>query len=141
MWYTHAAFGALLGLFFFPAQAVVLAVIGSLLPDIDHEDAKIHKLLPTRRLTFLFTHRGFFHSLFPAALLYVVFTLIGFTWVGSALVVGYLSHLFLDGMTKMGIHLLYPFLHVRGFIDVGGMVEKALFVGLVVLIGLHLWVF
>ena len=148
MGHTHAAFGLLVGLVAFssfsfsPPLFVVLVVFGSLLPDVDSEGSKINKILPvTRWVPYLFKHRGFFHSGFPAMLIYILFLLFGFKEIGIALTIGYLSHLFLDGLTKMGINLLHPLstLHVRGFVETGGIVETFVFLGFVLVDGLFLW--
>ncbi|MBI4153212.1 metal-dependent hydrolase [Candidatus Woesearchaeota archaeon] len=146
-WYTHTAFGFLTALFLLPWSNghsilfVSLAVFGSLLPDIDHEGSKINRILPvTRWFASLFTHRGFFHSLFPAALLYLLFMFIELEWVGIALALGYVSHLLSDGLTKMGVNVLHPAFHIHGFIETGGVAELILFVLVVGLAGLRLWI-
>ena len=126
-------FGFLAGLLFLPVfgighkiMFVALATFASLLPDIDHEGAKINRIFPiTRWASRFFTHRGFFHSVFPAAGLYGIFWYVGLNWVGTALAVGYLSHLFSDSLTKMGVNLLHPVttFRIQGFIVTGGVWE------------------
>jgi len=51
------------------------------------------------------------------------------------MVIGYLSHIFLDLLNKDGIILFPPFkiTHVRGFIKVGGMFEYVLFIVLIII--------
>ena len=86
--------------------------IGTLLPDIDHPTSKI-----SRKLWFvswiihaLFKHRTLTHSVWP------VCAAIGISYYYSwhmhiavaGFVVGYLSHLFGDWMTKSGVYLLWP---------------------------------
>ena len=136
---THMVFGFLAALvfnpvfnqkwyFFFP-----LVIIGSILPDVDHENSKINSLLPiTRWVPKFFEHRGFFHSVFPAAIIYVSLHLAGLDWIGIPLALGYLAHLVSDCFTKMGCNLLHPFatMRVQGFINTGG-VSEFIFMGVV----------
>lgn len=137
MGHTHAVFGLLCGmaaLSFFdvssPLLFVGLVVFGALLPDIDHTGSTINRIVPLTRLAaYLFTHRGFFHSVFPVVLLYIGFASAGLTLIGAALALGYLSHLAADSATKMGINFLYPLstFKVQGFVETGGLFEFALF--------------
>lgn len=92
--------------------------LGSLFPDIDLKNSYISK-----RYSFLyknigrnFKHRGFTHSLlsllslsyfFNFLLLYTNNNIV-FTYLSSGFFVGYLSHLFLDLLTKEGIEIFYP---------------------------------
>ena len=137
MWYTHVVFGLLLSLVFLtsidvtsPFVFILLVLFSSLLPDIDQKDARIHRYVPfTRWIQTVFEHRGIFHSLFPPVFIYIVFLFFKLEWIGFALALGYISHLLLDGLTKMGIDLFYPAsMHIRGPIKTGGMMELVLFV-------------
>ena len=135
MGHTHMAFGFLGGLLSYtvlapahPIMFVGIATLAALLPDVDHEGSRINKMFPvTKWVAKLFKHRGFFHSMFPAAGLYFGFWYFGAEWIGSALALGYLTHLFSDSLTKMGVNLLHPIatLRVQGFIQTGGMWEMA----------------
>ena len=80
---THMAFGFLAGLLFLPMWNhswfifIPLCILGSLIPDIDHEKSKINKLFPiTKWVPKLFKHRGFFHTIFPVALIILIFIVI-----------------------------------------------------------------
>jgi inner membrane protein len=94
------------------ASGVAAAMLGSLLPDIDHP-----KSFVGRRLWFLslpiagvFGHRGMTHSLLAIGL-WVWAMLRGLAWdqeVVAAAAVGYLSHLAGDWLTVGGIPLLWP---------------------------------
>lgn len=125
-------FGLLAGLLFFSVfnqrwyYFIPIAILGSLLPDIDHENSKINKMIPvTRWVPKLFQHRGVFHSIFPILLIYFGFRAANLNIVGIPLAIGYASHLFSDSLTKMGLNLLYPVstVRVQGFIDTGGVKE------------------
>jgi inner membrane protein len=145
MGHTHLVFGFLAGLLFLPVVEpqqkilfVGLATFASLWPDIDHEGSKINQILPvTRWFARFFTHRGFFHSVFPAVGLFVLFWYISLPEVGFALMIGYLSHLLTDSLTKMGVNLLHPFatLRVQGFLVTGGMSEYIVLALVVALAG------
>ena len=54
----------------------------------------------------------------------------GMNIMGSAVMLGYISHLFLDGLSVQGIKPLGPFIskRIRGFVKVGGVFENVFFV-------------
>ena len=92
-----------------PDQLVVAAV-GSLLPDVDHPKSALGKHNP---LAPLFQHRGFFHSLAFVFLCGTVIMQFAPQYQIS-LVLGMLSHLLLDMLNVQGIRLLWPLkLHIR----------------------------
>ncbi|MBW3019536.1 metal-dependent hydrolase [Candidatus Woesearchaeota archaeon] len=133
---THMTFGLLAGLVMFPVfhQAwylfIPFAVLGSLFPDVDHENSKINKMVPvTKWVPKFFRHRGFFHSIFPALIIYLVFHYAKLDIVGIPVAIGYFSHLFSDALTKSGVNLLHPAstLRVQGFIETGGAIELIVF--------------
>ena len=139
---THLAFGVLVGLLFMPFYHhnlilyFVLVVIGALLPDIDHEGSKINKYFPiTRWLGRIFKHRGFFHTIFPPLIIYLALYWFGWGYIGIGLGVGYLSHLFSDGLTKMGVNFLHPVTNfsLSGFIETGKIGEHIVFFVVIVL--------
>jgi inner membrane protein len=106
------------------AQAAVLAgaMIGSLFPDIDHQQSYISQKVPIASFaaSTVFKHRGFLHS--PAFILLAGILLI----VGSRTMLsgmqqqfanqflsgflpGMLSHIILDTFNKQGIPWLWPY--------------------------------
>ncbi len=101
------------------AWAYSVAVLGALLPDIDHPKSWIGSRIPVLPTLLQRTtgHRGFTHSI--AALAFVCL-LSFFLWfelplpqeaaktIGFALSVGYLSHLVADFFTNKGIAALWP---------------------------------
>lgn len=138
---THLAFGLLVGLFALPFSSISsflflgLVLLGSLLPDIDHENSKINsKLRVTKIIGHLFKHRGIFHTIFFAVLLPGLVWYFAGHGYGLALFVGYMSHLVIDGFTKAGINFLHPIANLRlmGFIETGTMAETLLFVGFLI---------
>ncbi len=137
---THLLAGILVGLvlssfsLFFSEKLLIfsLAVVGSLLPDIDTSSS-----LGGRRVKiigYLFTHRGIFHSLPFFILLSVVFAELFSFLAGIALFCGLFSHFILDSITKEGLYLFFLHKRVRGPFRVGASVEKGLRVLLVLLI-------
>jgi len=126
------AFGFLAGMIFFPIFGanwwifLPLATLGALFPDVDHHNSKINRMVPiTKIIPVFFKHRGFFHSIWPAVLLYGGLHFAGLDVVGIPLAVGYLAHLGSDCMTRMGCNLLYPVstMRIQGFIHTDGAME------------------
>jgi inner membrane protein len=105
--------------------AIVGNVVGSLIPDMDDGGNRLWKLLPQgqklgktlRRL--FYKHRTFSHSLLGMVILYkfLQWSLHRFlnpefidpSIVLVSIMVGYISHVIADCMTKEGLPLLYPF--------------------------------
>ncbi|HSU73182.1 MAG TPA: metal-dependent hydrolase [Candidatus Binatia bacterium] len=141
---THLAIGILLGLLLLPFISVpsvfvflLLISIGALLPDIDHEHSTMNRICPvTRIVPTFFKHRGFFHSIFPPALLLAIFWYFGENFVGLSLTLGYLSHLLSDSLTRMGVNLLYPvsLWRMQGPFETGKLMETVLFFSVLALI-------
>jgi len=137
MFKTHLAFGFLLGLFgiqyLHPHNQILFIMIvlfASALPDIDHPDSKMGKNF--KPIAFLFEHRGFFHSLWALIAVFLVFSLwLGRVYVYAALI-GYLSHLLADMLTREGIKPIHPFSNkaIRGFIRTGTFLEFLVFMAI-----------
>jgi inner membrane protein len=116
----------------FSIQALLLVLVGSVIPDIDHTRSKVGKRLwlLSYSLQFLFRHRGIVHSLVGLLLFTgLLYGLLELTpqpalqyslWFGA----GYLIHLLSDGLTKSGIHLIPGILSIKGNIQTGGFIEK-----------------
>ena len=142
--FTHLAFGFLVGLlcidFFNIAnqlQFMFFVLLASLFADIDHPDSKLGQWF--KPIGWLFSHRGFFHSL----LAMILFSLIAhFAFhkelITVAVLVGYASHLVIDALNHQGIAFFYPLqsLKLKGFLKVGGFAEYLL---LFLFMGLGLW--
>ena len=135
MYYTHLVFGVIAGLLTMklvnPANiylffAVVL--LGSVFPDIDQANSTISKTFRplSNIVNFLSNHRGTFHSIWFAALIaFLIYKSINQAY-GLGFGVGYLSHLFSDGLTKAGINYMHPIttLRTQGFVETGSISEK-----------------
>lgn len=122
---------------------VLTVTAASYLPDIDHRNSTVTRLLLITRLTSwtirrAATHRGVTHSaLFAAGLGFAVTAVSGWVWLGAAICVGCLTHDAGDALTSGGVPLLWP-LKCRlrlGLFTTGGWVERAIVpAGLVALI-------
>ncbi|MCX6707917.1 MAG: metal-dependent hydrolase [Candidatus Woesearchaeota archaeon] len=147
MFKTHIAFGFLVGLLLIQLWSpnnqilfIMAVLLGSALPDIDHPESKVGKKV--KIAGFLFEHRGFFHSIFAALILYLV--LLSFSSFAvysvyiTGLVMGYLSHILIDAVTKEGIMPFHPLSRFRlnGFIRTGRVLE---YIILAVLIAFDAW--
>lgn len=141
---THLAIGILLALLlapFIPIPSllvfVLLVAIGALLPDIDHESSTVNKICPvTKIIPMFFKHRGFFHSIFPPAILLGLFWSFGELFAGLSLSLGYVSHLLSDSLTRMGVNFLYPLSlwRMQGPLETGRLTETIIFFVVLVLI-------
>ena len=140
-WYTHAVFGLLVGVLLrFDIFMILICVFASLVPDIDSPKSFIGFIFRplSNILETLFRHRGIFHSLFVAIILGGVIWMFSYRFA-LAFFVGYVSHLVIDGFTKQGVRLFYPFKYrLKGFCKTGGIFEHILFFVILVLIFLTL---
>jgi inner membrane protein len=132
MWNTHLAFGLFVALLFpFSWLFVLLVLVGSLLPDLDSSKSKFGRKV--KIIGWLFKHRGLLHSVLFGVGLFIILYFFGFGYLGLGLLVGIFSHLVADAFTKEGIRFFYPFkFKINGFIRTNGLIEKGLFVLLVV---------
>src|SRR6056297_1768405 len=120
--YNHLLF-ALGGYTFYSNQAsnvlelligASMAVVGALMPDIDHPRSWIgHRLQGiSSMISMLFGHRNLFHS--PIALIIIlglswyIFQGSIFVFVSNAFCLGYFTHLFGDWITHRGIPVFWP---------------------------------
>lgn len=128
---AHAAFGL-------PPLATGIAVIASLVPDIDTPKSTVGRLVPFVSYPLaLAGHRSITHSLAGAALLAIP-VLIAQEYANTNLLIpfliGYLSHLLLDLLTPQGCPLLWPLpLHIKiPLVATGGILEIIITAALVV---------
>ena len=151
-WKTHAAVGAnsiwLAGLLGKLDQSILIllpvAVVASLLPDIDAASAKIHYIgggaLGIFRGLFrgkYFHHRGIMHSLTVTAIFFLIlmaFFKNSIPLLPYIFAISYFSHPLIDGFNT-GVGYLYPFVYKRfGLIPkffrtpVGGAMDNLLFI-------------
>lgn len=100
------------------AVYIYFSYLGSLFPDIDMRGSYVSKRYPIlyKVMGSKFKHRGFTHSLIFISFLYYIFDLlvkfsdnnIAFLCLSSGFIIGYISHLCLDMITKEGIQIFYP---------------------------------
>lgn len=143
---THVAFGILAGLVTLKYATIsnqilfiALVIIGVFLPDLDHPESTINNTLKiTKVIPLFFSHRGFFHSIFAAVLVFAgLWYWLGFIY-GFGLFVGYLSHLLSDALTVSGVNFLHPLarFRLRGPVQTGTFLETLIFLAV---LGLDAW--
>lgn len=112
-----------------------MILLSSVFVDIDLSKSKVgRRTRPISNIiNIIFSHRGIIHSAYIPLLLFLILYINNYASVGIAILIGYIGHLLLDGLTKEGVNLFYPFLEFRGFVRVGGLIEKIIFLGLIIL--------
>lgn len=98
---------------------LIACLFGSLLPDIDHTKSTFGSKVKfiSYPLSAIFGHRGITHSLFAIlSMSYYVYHLSNtvelhpiLNWSFISIIIGYLSHVFIDFFSPQGIQLFYPF--------------------------------
>lgn len=142
---THLLLGILFYLifhrFFAGGNEIIfflMVLLGSILPDIDERSSTINRWTGVfgKVISFFFKHRGIFHSLFLALLLFLVISVYGSTYYATALLLGYIAHLVGDSFSPSGIQMFYPFsqFKFKGPLKVGGFLEWIVLVLLMVLV-------
>ena len=129
---THAAIGLVTGTLLMlwygnDISIIFFTLLGALIPDIDHPTSLLGRYV--KPIGYLARHRGFFHSLFAAALItgltQLLLAPLGVNEpYAIAFFIGYLSHLFFDAITKEGIQPFYPAKQrIQGRTKVGSIKE------------------
>lgn len=122
--------------------ALVLSVIGSLAPDIDHAKSRIGQRL-SRTSNYIndkYGHRGITHSLLGtitvSLIVYVILVMIGLESGLKWFILGYLSHLITDMFNPTGIPLFYPYSKKYGLniISTGSKDEREYYLGMYVIL-------
>ena len=151
---THITFGLLtvagsFSLFSLPLHrnlpAIVCAIIGSVLPDVDSPNSYIGRVLPYASIPIerQWGHRTITHSLLCLlALPFIIWPLL--IWQPacySAVLLGYMSHIVADCATKSGVPLFYPHPAACVFpgsakyrIKTGSIGERYLLIGLLLML-------
>lgn len=146
MFITHLLFSMLVGLLLiknqllfttnskFDAFIVLLVMMfGAIFPDIDHPDSTIGQKVKfiSKPINWIFGHRGFLHSLFFALLIYALIFIFSFQ-IANAFMIGFITHILLDGLTKEGIEIIRPLtdFKIRGPFISNGIAEIFIDVGL-----------
>jgi inner membrane protein len=115
--------------------------LGALIPDIDHTGSIIGRKVPLVDdiISAIFGHRSFTHSLIFLVLVNLLFSKT--PWPESielGILLGMLSHMILDMLTKQGIKFLWPLdinIGIPGGINTGGALEQGFFTLLIACIG------
>ena len=151
---THITFGLLtvagsFSLFSLPLHrnlpAIVCAIIGSVLPDVDSPNSYIGRVLPYASIPIerQWGHRTITHSLLCLLALSVMIwpLLIWQPACYSAVLLGYMSHIVADCATKSGVPLFYPHPAACVFpgsakyrIKTGSIGERYLLIGLLLML-------
>lgn len=114
---THIIGGIAAGLAFVqvsnyePLLLVGASVVGALLPDICHTGSKMGRTFPitSKLVNMLFGHRSFTHSfLFLFLMAIFLNKYIADESISAGILIGMISHYFLDMATKKGIKLWFP---------------------------------
>lgn len=131
------------------AAIVCVALIASLLPDIDHPRAIVSGYLPGvgHAARLVVSHRGATHTALFAAAIVALLTLINAPVpIVTAAAAGIISHLIADMATPQGVPLLIPLsrrafrLAPRSILWASSWILEAVaLVGSLVLIGLVIW--
>ena len=111
--------------------ALIANIVGALLPDADQSSNRLWDLLPAGNFigkifrNLFLSHRTLSHSILGFYLIYrlaswLIFRLFNPVFVDPqiifySLMIGYLSHILLDGLTEGGIPLLFPIKWKFGF--------------------------
>jgi len=132
---------ALFGIdYFAPENQILFAfvvILGAAFPDIDHPKSKIGKKF--RPISYLFEHRGFFHSFLAiAGFSFLIYGVTGSVLYTTAFLLGYSSHILADALSTQGIMPFHPLLKFRlkGVFNTGSIYEYIL---LLCLVGLSVW--
>jgi membrane-bound metal-dependent hydrolase YbcI (DUF457 family) len=134
---THFAASIFLAVLFFSFYSfdnitnvflLIVFVFGSLFPDIDSSKSIIGRKV--KLVSYLFKHRGFFHSIFAMLLFGLLFYFLFSPSVGFAFVTGFLLHLMMDAISKEG--LVFFGTRIKGPIKVGSMTEHIIYLVLLV---------
>ena len=145
LFHTHLLLGIvaflLLKDFFTGGNEIVfltLVLLGSIFPDIDDGKSKMKKAsgIIGSIISYLFKHRGIFHSLIFAFGIFVLFIIFWNNYYAFAFFIGYCTHIFGDIITPMGIRIFYPFSNfkIKGPIRVGGIGEWVILFGMFILV-------
>lgn len=129
---THIAFSVFLILLLisFIDEGLIFifsVLIGTIILDLDSPKSKYGKSIIFRPLQFFVSHRGILHSLTFAIVVSVIVSIF-FPVIGFGLFIGFLSHIFMDSLTKEGVRILWPLkFKTRFIIKTGGETDQVLF--------------
>ena len=134
---THLAINVLFILLFLPHISlyyifIPVALIATLLPDLDSGFSTIGKMKAGKIVQFFVRHRGFFHS-FTLCIIVSVMLSAFIPVLALPFFLGYSLHLFADSFTFEGIKPFWPMRKTSSWhLRTGSRVEATLFVFFVV---------
>lgn len=106
---THLAFGVLLALAYYltgaPLWVLFFIPLASLLLDVDEQHSYVGR--KAKVVSWAFTHRGFFHSIWFVILSWLIAREIS-SYLASSILIAYFGHLLLDASSKQGIRIFWP---------------------------------
>lgn len=129
---THFAASIFLAVLFFSIYSydsvtnvflLLVFILGSLFPDIDSAKSILGRKV--KIISFIFKHRGFFHSIFALILFSLLLGLLFKPIVGVVFASGFALHLIMDAITKEGINIIG--FKIQGPIRVGSLIEQILY--------------
>ncbi len=135
---THIVFSIFVGLILLNLFQIGLfdkclffgfVLLATIFVDIDSHKSYIGNHWFFRPLQLFVRHRGRLHSLLFGVLFSVIVASF-YMWAGVGFFVGYLSHLFLDLLTRQGVSLFWPLFskNISFGIKSGGVIEDIFFV-------------
>ena len=141
MFRSHVAFSLIIGLLTFkffnlnPYIYISLIMFFGIFIDLDSSKSYIGKKLGilSQIINFIFGHRKIFHSIwFTLALSIGAYFLINGYFI--AVLIGSLSHLILDSLTREGIMPFYPIKYkINGVFKTNGFFELIFFICLIII--------
>lgn len=133
---THFAFIVMALILFVPhvennVLFIFVALIATMLPDIDSGFSTLGKSKGFRFLQFFVRHRGLIHS-FTFCIFISIILAIFWPILALPLFLGYSLHLFVDSFTQEGIIPFWPYSKKSSWrLRTGGMIETTLFLFLI----------
>jgi inner membrane protein len=130
-----------------PPPGIIVVVLGSILPDIDHPNGTLRQMMDLPKflrqpISAIIPHRGPTHTIW-AGIMFSLLT-VGLAawgrnpiqaslWTGLAMLIGYSSHLVLDSLNPTGVKWLRPWKDskLHGPIRTGSRGEEYFFYGLI----------
>ncbi len=110
-----------------PVIFIVMALIATVLPDIDSAFSTAGRNMVSKSLQMFVKHRGIIHSLTTGIIISIVFSIY---WpVGSlGFFIGWAVHMLCDSFTKDGVQAFWPLKYrSNGILHTGGKIEESLF--------------
>lgn len=115
-----------------PWTFIIVAIVATLLPDIDTGFSSVGSNIFAKFITFFSKHRGMFHSL-TFSIVCTALLVIFLPSLSLAFFLGYALHIFADSFTKEGVMPFWPWRQTSSWhFNTGGMTETAIFIGIVI---------